>query len=80
LPSVADELNLDETDGVVIVAVRKDGIAARLGFQPGDIIIQVGDEKIHDVVSLDKITRKPQRLWRIAIKRGGRVMQLQLSG
>ena len=80
LPSVADELNLDDTEGVVIVAVRKDGIAARLGFQPGDVILQVGDTKINDVVTLDKITREPQRLWRISIKRGGQVMKLQLSG
>ncbi len=80
LPSVADELNLDDTEGVVIVAVRKDGIAARLGFQPGDVILQVGDTKINDVVTLDKITREPQRIWRISIKRGGQVMKLQLSG
>jgi Do/DeqQ family serine protease len=80
LPSVADELNLDETDGVVIVAVRKEGIAARLGFKPGDIILQLGDTKITDVVTLDKITREPQRTWRVSIKRGGKVMNLQLSG
>jgi S1-C subfamily serine protease len=80
LPSVADELNLEETDGVVIVAVRKGGVAARLGFQPGDVILQVGDTKIADVVRLDELTREPQRVWRVAIKRGGRVMQLQLSG
>jgi Do/DeqQ family serine protease len=80
LPSVADELNLDETDGVVIVAVRKEGIAARLGFKPGDIILQLGDTKITDVVALDKITREPQRMWRVSIKRGGQVMNLQLSG
>ena len=61
LPGVADELGLDETDGVVIVAVRQDGAAARLGFQPGDIVLQVGDTKIDDVVSLDKIAREPQR-------------------
>jgi Do/DeqQ family serine protease len=80
LPSVADELNLDETDGVVIVAVRKEGIAARLGFKPGDIILQLGETKITDVVTLDKITREPQRMWRVSIKRGGQVMNLQLSG
>jgi Do/DeqQ family serine protease len=80
LPSVADELNLAETEGVVIVAIRSGGIAARLGFQPGDIILQVGKTKISDVVALDKITREPQRIWRISINRGGRVMQLQLSG
>jgi Do/DeqQ family serine protease len=80
LPSVADELNLNETEGVVIVAIRSGGVAARLGFQPGDIILQVGDTQIIDVVTLDKITRDPQRVWRVSIKRGGRVMQLQLSG
>ena len=80
LPSVADELNLTETEGVVIVAVRSGGIAARLGFQPGDVILQVGNTKITDVVTLDKITREPQRTWRVSISRGGRVMQLQLSG
>jgi S1-C subfamily serine protease len=80
LPSVADELNLDETEGVVIVTVRSGGVAARLGFQPGDVILEVGRTNITDVVTLDKITREPQRIWRISIKRGGRVMNLQLSG
>ena len=79
LPSVADEFGLDETDGVVVIAVRKDGVAARL-FQPGDVILKVGDIKITDVVALDEITRGPQRLWNVVIKRGGRVLQLQLSG
>jgi Do/DeqQ family serine protease len=80
LPSVADELNLDETDGVVIVAVRSGGIAARLDFQPGDVIVQIGKDKITDVIMLDEITRTPQRLWSITIKRGGRTMKLQMSG
>jgi C-terminal processing protease CtpA/Prc len=62
-----------------VVAVRKDGVAARL-FQPGDIIVQVGKTKITDVVALDEITRAPQRLWSVVIKRGDRVLQLQLSG
>ena len=64
----------------MIVAIRSGGVAARLGFQPGDVILQVGDTKIADVVTLDTITREPQRIWRVSIKRGGRVMQLQLSG
>jgi Do/DeqQ family serine protease len=80
LPSVADELNLDETDGVVITAVRSGGVAARLDFQPGDIIVQIGKDKITDVIMLDEITRAPQSLWSITIKRAGRLMKLQLSG
>jgi S1-C subfamily serine protease len=80
LPSVADEFGLDETDGVVIVAVRSGGVAARLDFQPGDIIVQVGDDKITDVLMLDEITRTTQRMWSVTIKRGGRLMKLQMSG
>jgi len=79
LPSVADEFSLQETAGVVIVAVRKDGVAARL-FQPGDIVLQVGKTKITDVVALDEITRTPQRVWELVIKRGERVLQFQLAG
>ncbi len=79
LPSVADEFSLQESEGVVIVAVRKDGVAARL-FQPGDIVLQVGKTKITDVVSLDQITREPQRSWNVVIKRGERVLQFQLAG
>jgi len=80
LPSVADEFNLDETEGVVIVAVRSGGVAARLQFQPGDVIVQVGSTKITDVVTLEEITRTPQRMWGITIKRAGRLMKLQMSG
>ncbi len=80
LPSVADELNLDETDGVVIVTVRSGGVASRLDFQPGDIIVQIGDNKITDVIMLDEITRTPQRMWSVTIKRNGRLMKLQMSG
>jgi C-terminal processing protease CtpA/Prc len=64
---------------VVIVAVRKDGVAARL-FQPGDVVLQVGKTKITDVVALDEITRTPQRVWDLVIKRGERVLQFQLAG
>jgi Do/DeqQ family serine protease len=80
LPSVADEYNLDETEGVVIVAVRTGGVASRFDFQPGDVIVQVGKTKITDVVVLDEITRTPQQRWSVTIKRGGRLLQLQTSG
>ncbi|WP_246274579.1 Do family serine endopeptidase [Hyphomicrobium sulfonivorans] len=80
LPSVADEFNLDDTDGVVIVAVRSGGVAARLDFQPGDIIVEIGDQRITDVIMLDELTRNRQRIWRVTVKRGGRLMKLQMAG
>ena len=60
--------------------MRSGGVAARLDFQPGDIIVQIGDDKITDVIMLDEITRTPQRMWSVTIKRGGRLMKLQMSG
>ena len=49
-------------------------------FQPGDVIVQIGSTKITDVVTLDEITRTPQRMWSVTIKRAGRLMKLQMSG
>ena len=80
LPSVADEFGLERTEGVVIVAVRSEGVAARLGFRPGDVIVRVGRREISDVLTLDEITRTPQRVWRLAIKRGGQMIELQFRG
>ena len=53
LPGVADELGLEEQEGVVILSVRQGSTAARLGFQPGDVILQVGREKIATVTELE---------------------------
>ena len=79
-PSVADEFSLQENEGVVVVAVRKDGVAARLGSSRATSSCRSATTKITDVVALDEITRAPQRLWSVVIKRGDRVLQLQLSG
>ena len=49
LPSVADEFDLDETDGVVVTSVRDGSTAQTFGFQPGDIIVAIGDDKIANV-------------------------------
>ena len=80
LPSVADEFGLQETEGVVIVAVRRDGVAARLGFRPGDVVVKVGQKEIFDVVTLDEVTRTSLPVWRLAIKRGGRMIDLKFRG
>jgi Do/DeqQ family serine protease len=79
-PAVAEELGLDEQEGVVILSVRNGSIAAGLGFRPGDIILQVGREKVESVGDLERLVRERARLWQIAVKRGDRVLQLQVPG
>jgi len=80
LPSVADELGIDETEGVVITSVRNGSVAQSLGFQPGDIIVAIGGKKIANVIDAEQAVAERQRMWQVAVKRGNRTMQLQVPG
>lgn len=79
-PVLAEELGLDEESGVVVIQVRSGSVAARLGFQPGDIIVSVGQEAVEDVAALDRLLKQRPRGWQMQIKRGGQVLSLQLGG
>jgi Do/DeqQ family serine protease len=80
LPSVADDLGIDQADGVVVTSVRNGSAAQVLGFQPGDIIVSIDDEQIATVVNAEHALATRRRLWQISVKRGDRVLQLQVPG
>ncbi len=80
LPGIADEFGLDETDGVVVVSVRRASAAARLGFQPGDVIVEINRKKVGSVDDLDALLGTPQRAWLVAVRRGDKVFNLQVPG
>jgi len=79
-PAVAEELGLEEAQGVVILSVRAGSIAANLGFRAGDVIVQVGREQIGSVTELERLVKERQRVWSIAVRRGERLLQLQVQG
>ncbi|HEY8129360.1 MAG TPA: PDZ domain-containing protein, partial [Hyphomicrobium sp.] len=80
LPSVADELGLEQTEGVVVTSVRDGSMAKAFGFQPGDVIVAIGDSQIATVADAERALSTRQRLWQISVKRGNRVLQLQVPG
>jgi Do/DeqQ family serine protease len=80
LPGTADELGLDDEEGVVILSVREASRAARLGFRAGDMIMQVGHTRIDTVGDLEAALRAHQSMWQIAVKRGEQVLQVQVPG
>jgi Do/DeqQ family serine protease len=80
LPAIADELSLEDQEGVVILQVRPDSKAARIGFQPGDVIQQVGRKKIETVGELEAVLRERQQVWLVQLKRGNQSVRLQLAG
>ena len=80
-PAVADELHLDaDTEGVVVTDLADDGTAANVGFQKGDIILAVNNQKITRTSDLEKATREALRLWRITLVRGGQQINVTLGG
>src|SRR3954470_15765599 len=80
-PALADELHLDSsTEGVVVTDLADDAAAASVGFQKGDIILAVNNQKIAKTGDLERATREPSRLWRITVMRGGQQLQVTLGG
>jgi Do/DeqQ family serine protease len=75
-PAVADEMQLDIfAKGVVVVGVAPGTQAARFGFQQGDIVRQINDQKITSVAGL-KTALSAQQGWAMAIQRGDQVLTL----
>ncbi|MGX1353077.1 Do/DeqQ family serine protease [Bradyrhizobium elkanii] len=80
-PALADELHLDAgAEGVVVTELADDGTAANVGFQKGDIIIAVNNEKIARTGDLEKASKTGSRIWRITLVRGGQQINVTLGG
>jgi S1-C subfamily serine protease len=80
-PALAEDLRLDpQAQGVVIVGVADGSTAQSVGFQKGDIVVSVNNQKIEKSTDLDRVTRGTSRLWRITINRGGQQISVTFSG
>lgn len=78
-PGEADEIGFDPfARGVYIKAIAPQGVAARLGFRPGDIIRGVNGQTINTTADLDRAMKTPARGWLISVEREGKVMQVQV--
>ncbi len=80
LPGIAEELGLEEGDGVVVLSVRPGSPSARVGLEAGDIIVQVGTATPKSVVALDQALQARPRVWQLAVRRGQQVLQVQVPG
>ena len=80
-PALADELRIDSNiEGIVVVDFEDNAPAQGVGFQKGDIIQAVNNQKIAKTSDLERATREPQRLWRITVVRGGQQLSVTLGG
>ena len=78
-PAVADELGLPaDTQGVAVTKLEA-GPRKRF-FKRGDIMLEINGVPIDSVESAEDRRRQRARVWRIAVKRGGRVLKLAVGG
>ncbi len=80
-PALAEELRLDpQMEGVVIVDVAQGSAAQSVGWQRGDIVLSVNNERISKTSDLDRVTKAGARLWRMTVMRGGQQISVVLGG
>ncbi len=78
--ALAEEIGLGERRGVVVLAVRRGSIAARYRIRPGDIVASVNRRRVTSTRQLARLLAQRPRVWRIAIKRRGRYLQMVVPG
>lgn len=80
-PAVAEELGMVTLEeGVVIADVKQGSPAARIGLRKGDIVVSVNEEAIDRTRELERLTKRPPRVWRLEIKRDGQISRIVLRG
>jgi Do/DeqQ family serine protease len=80
-PAVADELQMDlSQDGVVVSDVEETGVAARVGFQKGDLILAINGQRLASTKDVERLLQRGGQYWEITINRGGRIFTTVLGG
>ena len=77
---LADELELEETSGVIVGSVEKKGGAGRAGIKEGDIIIGLDDREVDGLSTLDEYIalHYPGDTLRVLIRRDGKEVRKSL--
>ena len=80
-PAVAEELSLDNiTEGVVVTDVADGSVAADVGLQKGDLVLEVNSAKIATTHDLEAASAQRARYWDLILQRGGEVIRSRIGG
>ena len=80
-PALADELQLQNVDnGVVVLDVDNGSYASNLGFQRGDVILEVNGAHIGKTRDLDTASKTQSASWRIVLSRRGQKISAVFGG
>jgi Do/DeqQ family serine protease len=80
-PALAEEIGINSNlTGVMIFGIRRGSVAARLGLQPGDMLLKLNERPVTSVAEARRILAVESPRWAITIRRNGEVMSLVLGG
>lgn len=80
-PAVSEDMGLRNLEhGVIVSAIKQSGPASNIGFQPGDVILSINDNKISDVAAALEAVRVPSNGWRVVFQRGDEKMTIMVGG
>jgi S1-C subfamily serine protease len=66
--------------GVVVRDVASRSPAHRLGFRPGDVVVEINDQKIDRVSQLRAAVSEQRPRWQITVRRAGRLFSISITG
>ena len=79
-PALVEELGLPgQPRGVFVLAVTKRSQAARLVLRPGDVLVSINGADMLLVRDVKKSLSNKAEHWRIAIRRGGKVLTVDVK-
>ncbi|CAN5362651.1 Do family serine endopeptidase [soil metagenome] len=80
-PELAETFGVKASTGVIITGVLQNGPAAKAGIRPGDVITQVGEDKVDNVQELLTAVAglRPGEGSRFALQRGSDRMELNVT-
>jgi Do/DeqQ family serine protease len=80
-PALIEEMSITTAHaGVIVADVEDSSTAAEVGLQKGDLVLSVNDAKIETTRDLEKAAASHPRYWKLAIGRGGEVIQSMFGG
>lgn len=80
-PEIAQTFSLKTHAGVVITGVLHNGPAAKAGLEPGDVIVAIGGNAVHDSNELLTLVAalKPGSVAGFSIDRKGRTLEMNIT-
>lgn len=80
-PAFNEEKGIDTMlTGVAVTDVARGSPADQLGFQPGDMLLEINGRSIDAIADLKQVLVSPPNEWALKVGRGGRVISVRVRG